>query len=77
MKMFINITIEFDNKQYDLSLDSRQRIHIAVEILMRYLKVPTLPVTFYRSKMQGKVISAYQTFQEANIHSGDLLSVIK
>lgn len=50
--MFINITIEFDNKQYDLSLDNRQRIHIAVEILMKYLKVPTLPVTFYRSKMQ-------------------------
>ena len=71
--MFITITIEVESKRFDVRIDQEQKVQEAVQALQAAGKCRGLGSDFYKSMANRKAISAYQTFQEQGIFSGDLL----
>lgn len=75
--MYITITIEIDNKSYDISIDAGQKISAAFAVLSEagYIKKKEMPY-WCRSRMRGCLVSAYRTFEEEGIFGGDILTVV-
>lgn len=73
--MYINLTLSVDKKEYDIRIDSQQHIGAGLEILRECGKVNAgeLP-SYYHSKLNEKLVSAFQTFEEETIFDGDLLT---
>lgn len=74
--MFITVTMQMGNKKYDLKIDNNQPIINSTEILKQSRKYDGETAVFYRSKISENVISAYLTFLDAGIYSGDILEAI-
>ena len=73
--MYITITIENDDKRFDIKTDNRQVIRNCIEIMKTNGVFSGDVSDFLRSYLNNKVISSYETFEDAGIHSGDILSV--
>ncbi len=75
--MYITITLRIKNCDYTIQIDRRQKIYIALETLKKsgqcFLEV--FPV-YYKSLQMQKIVSAYYTFQEANIYTGDIMQAM-
>jgi len=75
--MYITVTLQYKDKAFDISLDNRQKLTVGLQTLkdnqkVSYEKEPD----FYRSEMQKRVVSAYRTFADEQIASGDKLTAI-
>lgn len=75
--MYITVTLQYKDKAFDISLDDRQKLNVGLQTLrdnqkVSYEKEPA----FYRSEMQKRVVSAYRTYEEEQIASGDKLIAI-
>lgn len=75
--MYITLTVCFDEKQFNISVDSRQAIMAVYKTLyeagrIKLLKIPD----WYRSDAKECMVSAYRTFQEEKVYSGDILTAI-
>ena len=75
--MYITITLRIKDYDYTIKIDCRQKIYIALETLKKsgQCLLDIFPV-FYKSLQMQKVVSAYCTFQEANIYTGDIMQAI-
>jgi len=75
--MFINITLEVDDRTSDIRIDSEQKINMGLIILRESGKMPpgAMPA-YFRSKQSEKLVSAYKTFQDESIYDGDILTAI-
>lgn len=75
--MYITITIRINNVDYNIKIDNRQKIYMALKILMESgaCNITVLP-DFYKSVQKKKIISAYNTFEEAGIYTGDILDAV-
>ena len=62
------------NKYIDIKIDDRQIIRNGIEILKENGLFCCDTADFFRSYSNNKVISSYETFKSAGIHSGDILS---
>ena len=74
--MFITVTMQMGNRKYDLKIDNNQPIINSIEILKQSRKYDGETAVFYRSKISENVVSAYLTFFDAGIYSGDILEAI-
>ncbi|MFZ2537352.1 MAG: hypothetical protein WAX04_00405 [Oscillospiraceae bacterium] len=74
--MYITITMELGEKCFDVQIDDLQTLNNGVEILKTSGKYMGHIVDFYRSRMQCGIVSGYQTFADAGICSGDVLTQI-
>ena len=75
--MFITITLEVDNHNADIRIDSEQKISMGLTVLQESGKMPlgVMPA-YFRSKQSEKLVSAYKTFQDEAIYDGDILTAI-
>lgn len=75
--MYITITLKINNCKFDIKIDNRQKVFAVLEILKqrRLVLLDTFPF-FYKSYQKEKIISAYSTFEESEIHSGDIIEAI-
>lgn len=74
--MYVTITMKLGNQAFDIKVDNQQIIGKAEEILRSSGKYSGKSTEFYRSLLQSKVISAYLSFADAGIGSGDILTQI-
>lgn len=74
--MYITITIKTQEQAYNISVDNRQTICAAEEILRDSGRYNGDSPDFYRSLLQSKIISRYLSFEDAGIISGDVLSQV-
>jgi len=75
--MYITLTICFDKNKFDVRIDSRQEIMAVYKTLYESGKVKLLKVPcWYRSDAKECMVSAYRTFEEEGIYSGDILTAI-
>lgn len=75
--MYITVTLQYQNKVFDISLDNRQRLHVGLQTLRDNQKVIyEEEPAFYCSEMQRRVVSAYRTYEEEQIASGDKLIAV-
>jgi hypothetical protein len=77
MIMYITITIQIEEFEYNIRIDRRQKVYMAQKILAESGNsfASALP-DFYKSKQTNRIISAYNTFEEAGIYTGDILEAI-
>jgi len=75
--MYITITITAFNKSHDVQIDNRQQIRAAAEILQETGRLPFYSIAYYRSRTQQRIVSAFNTFEQENIQTGDELSQIE
>jgi len=75
--MFINITMEADGNRRDIRIDSEQKIRDGLMVLRQSGKLPmgAFP-DYFRSHLNQRAVSAYKTFSEEGVFSGDILSAI-
>jgi len=75
--MYITITLRIKNCDYTIQIDRRQKIYIALETLKKsgQCLLEVFPVC-YKSLQMQKIVSAYCTFQEANIYTGDVMQAM-
>lgn len=75
--MYITITLKIQDYDYTIKIDCRQKIYIALETLKKSGQciLDIFPVC-YKSLQMQKIVSAYCTFQEANIHTGDIIQAM-
>lgn len=74
--MYITITMKMGNELFDIKVDNQQIISEAEEILYNSGKYLGKRADYYRSLLGSKVVSAYLSFAEAGIVSGDVLTRI-
>jgi len=75
--MYITVTLQYKDKAFDISLDNRQKLTVGLQTLQDNQKVSyEKEPDFYRSEMQKRVVSAYRTFEDEQIASGDKLTAI-
>jgi uncharacterized ubiquitin-like protein YukD len=75
--MYITITLTTpEDQSFDIQIDGRQRISAAAEILTSTGKIKHRPADFYRSKMQKRIVSSYNSFIQENIQTGDELIML-
>ena len=76
----MNITVTYKtatDQERIVQIDQRQEVCAGLRVLQESGKLPQLiRPDFFRSDSLGKVISAYCTFEELGIYSGDVLSPI-
>ena len=75
--MYVTVTITTPDDSADIQIDSRQHIQAAGDILYSTGKSLHGPTNFYRSRMQRRVVSALNTFDEEAILTGDELTLIE
>jgi len=75
--MFINITIGIDGQRRDIRIDSEQQIMEALSVLRQSQKLPMgAGCDYFRSRLNGRLVSAYKTFAEEDIYDGDILTAL-
>lgn len=74
--MYITITLTTPDHSFDIQIDNRQRIAAAAEILMSTGKSVHRSTDFYRSKMQKRIVSSFNSFLQENIQTGDELIML-
>lgn len=73
----ITITIMCNSLEFDLQIDSRQKIRAAIDILVQKgMALVDVDRICIKSICQKKVVSINKTFREEGINSGDKLEVI-
>jgi len=65
----------FANASFDIQIDCRQKIEAVAKILAQ--SDSSYDIHFYRSRMQNRTVSAFNTFEEEGIYTGDELIAIK
>ena len=65
----------FDGASFDIQIDRRQKIEAVAKLLAQNGSFKD--VHFYRSRMQNRTVSAFNTFEEEGIFAGDELIAIK
>lgn len=75
--MYITVTVKIKSIYYDIKIDRRQKIYVALEILKSSgnTSVQFIPA-FYKSYQNQRIVSAYNTFEQSKIYSGDVLEAI-
>ena len=71
--MFITLTLALENQSCDISVDNKQVINSAIEIMRSCGRYSGRSADFYRSEMNGRTVSGYLSFKEAGIYDGDIL----
>lgn len=75
--MYITLTMHFGNQSFDISVDSRQEIMAVYRTLYEAGRIKPLKVShWYRSTAKECMVSAYRTFDEEGIYSGDILTAV-
>ena len=73
--MYITVTIEAEGRRYGVSIDNRQCIASAYNILKeRGMIKEKNPPTLYKSALLDKWVNGAGTFAEQDVVSGDLLT---
>jgi hypothetical protein len=75
--MYITITIEADEKRFDLNIDGRQTLSAAYTILSDRGLTGGSATAMYKSTLRDEWIPADIPLTEAGIVSGDLLTAQK
>ncbi|MCL2573947.1 MAG: EsaB/YukD family protein [Defluviitaleaceae bacterium] len=76
--MFITITIQTNNHQADIRIDSEQKISQGLRVLYESGKLPPAHMPdFFRSSVKECLVSAHRTFGEEGIYDGDVLIVVE
>lgn len=75
--MYITVTITTPDASCDIQIDRLQRIAAAGEILQSTNKSQYAPSSFYRSRMQRRLVSSSNTFEAEDIQTGDELILIE
>lgn len=75
--MYITITVKIKSIDYDIKIDRRQKIYVALEMLKSSgnTSIQYIP-TFYKSYQNQRIVSAYNTFEQSKVYSGDILEAI-
>ncbi len=75
--MYITITVKIRDEEFDIKIDNRQKIYVLLEILNEGLGLSckVFPL-FYKSHENKRIVSAYSTFEQSEIYSGDVLEAI-
>jgi|GEM_PF-5543025 len=75
--MYITITVKINDAEYNIKIDNRQKIYVLLEILKESGScVCDIFPTFYKSHQNKDIVSAYNTFEQSEINSGDVLEAI-
>jgi len=75
--MFINLTIEVEEKRLDIRIDSEQKIGESLIVLRQSGKLPMgATPDYFRSRLNQRLVSAHKTFSEEGVFDGDILSII-
>ena len=75
--MNITVSIRDDCTENIIQIDQRQELRVGLRILQQTGKTPySGDPDFFRSEALRQTVSAYFTFQELGIFSGDVLTVI-
>ena len=75
--MFINVTIEVDEKRRDIRIDSEQKISEGLMVLRQSSKLPMgAAPDYFHSRLNQKTVSAHKTFSEEGVFDGDVLVAI-
>lgn len=75
--MYITITVKINSVEYNIRIDKRQKIYVLFEILKNSEKCmcDTFP-SFFKSYHNRKIVSSFNTFEQSEINSGDVLEAI-
>lgn len=74
----ITVTLYFSSGEYHLKIDPRQNITSAFLILREKGMLPQMrEPDFYFSTLRRRMVSAYRTFEEQEIYTGDKLWAIE
>ena len=77
MSAYITITMTFGSASFDVQVDCRQKIEAVAKVFEQKGSASFEDVCFYRSRMQNRTVSAFNTFEEEGIFTGDELVAIK
>lgn len=75
----MNITITYKNGEEEniVQIDQRQEVEAGLRILQETGKSSVIgKPDFFRSDNLGNIVSAYCTFEELGVFSGDIISTI-
>ena len=76
--MNITVTIKDPCCENIIQIDRLQQIKAGLDILQETGKTAYMgKPTFYKSEALGMIVSAYLSFEDLGIYSGDILSVIE
>lgn len=75
--MYITITMKINSFTVDIRVDKRQKISAVFDILKNKggLEGISSP-SFYKSLQNRKLVSSFNTFEDENIFSGDVLTAV-
>lgn len=74
--MQITVTFQMKDQSADVMLDSGQTIAEVVGTLQKARKLPMASADFYRLYCGTRIVSAYSSFDEQGIYSGERLQAI-
>ena len=75
--MFLTLTMKADSGSADIRIDSEQTLGAGLGILRESGQLPPgNPPDYFRSHLNEVMVSAYQTFEEASIFDGDILTAV-
>lgn len=76
--MYITVTMSIKSNTYNIQADENLPIQNAVRALYENFPLGnSKPPVFYKSELQQKLVSAYFTFNQAEIQNGDILAAIE
>lgn len=78
MKLTVTIANRTESQSYDIQVDSGQRIGTTMKVLKE--NIPQMAwdgEKFIQSERTGRRIQPQQTYEEANIYTGDRLWIIE
>ncbi len=76
--MHITVTFKDSSSENIIQIDQRQELRVGLRVLQETGKTSyAASPDFFRSEALGKVVSAYRSFEDLGIFSGDILTVIE
>lgn len=75
--MYITITMIINQFSVDIRVDKRQKISAVFGILKDKGELAGISSpSFYKSSQNRRTVSSFNTFEEENIYSGDILTAV-
>lgn len=75
--MYITITLIINKFKIDIRVDKRQKISALFDVLKsKGLLDGVSSPNFYKSLLNKRTVSSFNTFEDENIYSGDVLKAI-
>jgi uncharacterized ubiquitin-like protein YukD len=75
--MFISVTVQAGSESRDIRIDSEQRLVDSLAVLRQSGKLPDGSIPdYFRSRLKERLVSAYRTFADEQVHDGDVLTAI-